>query len=128
MAPLRGPGERVGALGHGYQPAMVGHQAVAQYAHAAAAAVLGQSFQIEPPVFVNQEDILAVITPLGDVVRDALRHHTSRPWHSRRHYRTAGSKVQIQSSGSVPELPSPNSPVPELPPELPPSSRDRRSG
>ena len=79
MAPPQRQGERVATLGHGYQMDVGAHQAVAQHAHAAAAAALGQRFQIEPPVFVNQEDILTVVAPLGDVVRNAVRHHTGRP-------------------------------------------------
>ena len=38
---------------------------------------------------------IANITPLGDVVRYALRHHTGRPWHSRGYYRTAGSAPEF---------------------------------
>ena len=34
-----------------------------------------QSFDVEPPVFVEQEDILTVVASLGDVMRCTDRHH-----------------------------------------------------
>ena len=48
---------------------MIRHQAVAENPQAIASAVFAESFQIESPVFVYQEDILAIVAPLGDVVR-----------------------------------------------------------
>jgi hypothetical protein len=34
-----------------------------------------KTVEVEPPVFVEQEDLLAVVAALGDVMRDAVRHH-----------------------------------------------------
>ena len=82
MASAQRQGEGVRAIGHGHQMDVIRHQAVAQQTDTIAATVLGQRFQIEPPVFVNQEDILTVVAPLADVVRHPGRHHPSRAWHS----------------------------------------------
>ena len=48
---------------------------------AAAGAVLGQRLQILPPVFADHEDVLSIIAPLGNVMRNAHRNHTDRPRH-----------------------------------------------
>ncbi len=73
---------------------------------------------------------IANITPLGDVVRYALRHHTGRPRHSRGCYRTAGSAPEFglrprtaSSPNCHPELPPQNSTspgciVPGAPPKI----------
>jgi hypothetical protein len=54
---------------------VVGHQAIAQQAHAVTASLEAEAVKIKPPVFVEQEDFLAVVAALGDVMRNALRHH-----------------------------------------------------
>jgi len=53
-------------LGQRHQVDMIRHQTVAENAQAIAQAVFAESGQIESPVFVCQEDILAVVAPLGD--------------------------------------------------------------
>ena len=45
--------------------------------------LLAQSLDVGSPVFVNQEDVLAIVAPLGDVVRNALHDHTRHSWHRR---------------------------------------------
>jgi hypothetical protein len=60
---------------------MVGHQAVAQHRQTVQLTLLAESFEIESPVFVLQEDILAIIAPLGDVVRYADCNHAGHARH-----------------------------------------------
>lgn len=51
---------------------MIPHQTAAENARAIAPAVFAKSFQIESPVFVCQQDILAILAPLGDVGTEKL--------------------------------------------------------
>jgi hypothetical protein len=45
------------------------------------AGLLGEQIHIEAAVAVVDEDFLAVVPPLRDVVRRAHRHHASTAWH-----------------------------------------------
>jgi hypothetical protein len=60
---------------------MVGHQTVAQQRQAELAAALREKGQVDLAVAVAEEDSLAVIPPLRDVVRRTHRDHASKPWH-----------------------------------------------
>jgi hypothetical protein len=53
---------------------MIGQQAITQQPHAVATSLEAKAVEVEPPVFVEQEDLLAVVAALGDVMRDAVRH------------------------------------------------------
>ena len=57
------------------------HQAPAKQPGSVAGALLGQRLQILPPVFADHEDILSIIAPLGDVMRNGHRDHASGPRH-----------------------------------------------
>ena len=48
---------------------MVRHEAIAPHLHPMHSAVLGENVSINRIVIVNQENALATITPLRDVVR-----------------------------------------------------------
>ena len=67
--------ERVGLLRNRHQVDMVGHQAVTEHCHTMQFTLPAESFEIESPVFVLQEDILAIGAPLCDMVRYADRNH-----------------------------------------------------
>jgi hypothetical protein len=54
---------------------MTGHQAITQQAHPVTTSLKAKTVEVEPPAFVEQEDFLAVVAALGDVMRDAVRHH-----------------------------------------------------
>jgi hypothetical protein len=54
---------------------VVAHEAIAEQPHAMTASVEAKTVEVEPPVFVEQEDLLAVVAAFGDVMRDAVRHH-----------------------------------------------------
>ena len=81
IAPMGVPdrqGERHRVFRYGDQMDVVGHQAVAQNGQAVLLGFCAQSFDVEPPVFVEQEDVLAVVAPLGDVMRTPSA--TTRAW------------------------------------------------
>jgi len=67
--------ECVRPLGNDDQMDVICHQAVAQNAEPIAVAVLAEQGEIALSIVVEQEDVLAVVAPLGDVVRDANRDH-----------------------------------------------------
>ena len=89
MEPLRPPRvtalqaarKGVRALWHGRQMNVMRHQAPAKQPDSVAGAVLGQRLQLLPPVFTGHEDILSMIAPLGNLMRNAHRDHTGRPRH-----------------------------------------------
>ena len=68
----------VGVFWHGPPMNVMRHQAPAKQPDSVAGAVFGQRLQILPPVFAGHEDILSIIAPLGDVMRNAHRDHTGR--------------------------------------------------
>ncbi len=62
---------------------MVCHQTVSQDLEAALTAVLGKQSDVLVAVGVKQENVLAVIASLGDVMRCAHRHHPRLAGHFR---------------------------------------------
>ena len=54
---------------------VIRHPAVAQHGQAVLLRFPTQRFDVESPIFVEQEDVLAVVAPLSDVMRKALRDH-----------------------------------------------------
>jgi hypothetical protein len=83
LGALERQSQGVGVLGYDNQVNMVGHQTVTQHAQAIALLVLGQSGQVETPVIVDKENVLAIVASLRDVVRDARRHHAGLSGHGR---------------------------------------------
>lgn len=43
--------------------------------------LLGQQFQIHPPIVVDEEHILPVVAPLRNVMGTPGRHYPCEPWH-----------------------------------------------
>jgi hypothetical protein len=66
-----------------HKPRVVSGEAVAQQRHTMLLTLLPQSLDVKSPVFVNQEDVLTIVAPLGDVVRNALHDHTGHSRHRR---------------------------------------------
>ena len=54
---------------------VVGHPAPAQQIGLAWAEMESQQMLVAAPVFVGQEDVLAIVAAVGDVMRCADRHH-----------------------------------------------------
>jgi len=69
--------------GHDDQMDVVRHEAVAQDLHLVPERVRSQQIEVKEAILVLKEDVLAVVAPLGDVVRDARRNHASLSWHTR---------------------------------------------
>ncbi len=76
-----------------------------QAAGFAAGAVLGQRLQILPPVFADHEDVLSIIAPSGNVMRNAHRDHTGRPRHKCSPIMTHYNLNSGSNSGSAPDCP-----------------------
>ena len=68
-------------LGNSDQMYVIRHQAVAQQGYAVMAALGPQNVDVEALVLGEQEYVLAVVAPLGDVVRNALHGHSSHSRH-----------------------------------------------
>ena len=82
VALAEGAGKRIGPLGDRHQMNVIRHQAVAKQRDAVALRAFAESFEIETPVVVEQEDVLAIVAPLRDVMRHTRRHHPGHPSHS----------------------------------------------
>ena len=66
-----GLGQRIRPGGHGHQVHVAGQEAVAQYLQAEALGLGLEQGEVKLAVGVGEEDLLAVVAALGDVVRDA---------------------------------------------------------
>ncbi len=64
VALAEGAGKRIGPLGDRNQMNVIRHQAVAKQRDAVALRAFAESFEIETPVVVEQEDILAIVARL----------------------------------------------------------------
>ena len=82
VALAEGAGKRIVPLGDRNQMNVIRHQAVAKQRDAVALRAFAESFEIETPVVVEQEDVLAIVAPLRDVMRHTRRHHPGHPSHS----------------------------------------------
>ena len=109
MALAEGAGKRIGPLGDRNQMNVIRHQAVAKQRDAVALRAFAESFEIETPVVVEQEDVLAIVAPLRDVMRHT-RHHPGHTGHS-----VNEELLLSHSSGAVPNpsqpVPNPSQPV-----------------
>ena len=76
---------------------VVRHQAPPQHRDLVACALDAQRFEITPAVIVIQENVLAVIASLGDVMRCADRHHPRSSGHGKGYFRQPGSLATILS-------------------------------
>jgi hypothetical protein len=108
------PRQRVLRLRNDDEVDVVRHPAPAEQLGLAGSEMESQELLVAAPVFVRQEDVLAVIAALGDVMRYANRHHS----------RWAGHQAELVS---VLPLPLPGLQVLWAPsPSLPPSPRRPR--
>jgi hypothetical protein len=60
---------------------VVGQQAIAEHAQAAAAAPLGEQLTVGVAIGIVKKNGLAVVPPLRNVVRDTDRNHARDAWH-----------------------------------------------
>ena len=96
VALAEGAGKRIGPLGDRHQMNVIRHQAVAKQRNAVALRAFAESFEIETPVVVEQEDVLAIVAPLRDVMRHTRRH---RPRPKRRKLKIPESRSFQRNSG-----------------------------
>jgi hypothetical protein len=73
--------QRRRSAGHGHEMDVIRHQAPAQNRHPELISFLAQNFDVEAPIVFEQEDVLAVVAPLGGVMRNVLRDHPGLPRH-----------------------------------------------
>lgn len=76
-----GLGHRIVAGRDGDEVDVVGHQAPAEHVESVLAALEAKRVEVEEPIGVGEENGLAVVAALGDVVRYADRHHPRLPGH-----------------------------------------------
>ena len=67
--------QRLRLFGHNHQMDVIRHQAIAEQRELPAPAVAAEQGQVDPPSGGGEEDLLAIVAPLSDVVRCADRHH-----------------------------------------------------
>ena len=75
--------QRIGRAGDGDEVNMVAHQAITEDVKVVLAALVAQEFEVDAPVLIVQEHILAVIAALGDVVGDTGDNNTCDSGHER---------------------------------------------
>jgi len=76
---------------------VVGHQAVRHDADAVLRSLLAEERDIGPAVVVGEEHVLAVVTPLRDVVLVAADHDPCNAWHEyKRSTANAGCQTQFR--------------------------------
>ena len=92
-----GAGKRIGLLGDRDQMNVIGHQAIAEQRDAMTMRAFVEGLEIETPVVVEQEDVLAVVAPLRDVMRRARRRHPGHTSH-----RVVGGIPMVSEFGSCP--------------------------
>lgn len=76
-------GHGVGALRHGDQVNVLGHEAVSPEAQRSVVGVVPQEVEIEAIVLGIEEDLLALVSALGDVVRKIFKDNPGDSRHRR---------------------------------------------
>ena len=74
-------GEGVLVPGNRDQMDVIGHQAIAEYFQAVFVGLLLQQQQIDAPVGIDKEHILAVVPPLGHMMGQARNGNSGDPGH-----------------------------------------------
>ena len=97
-----GLGKGVVVVRRGYEVDMVGHEAVAEHVEGEAGGLLGEGFEVEAAVGVGEEDVLAVVAALDDVVRRAGRDDAGGAGHGGE---GTGYGVWCQETGNCPGFP-----------------------
>ena len=60
---------------------VIRHQAIAEQRELPASTVAAEQGQVDPPIGGREENLLAVVAPLSNVVRRADRHHARNARH-----------------------------------------------
>jgi hypothetical protein len=81
MHASEGASQRVLRFRNQYQVDVIGHQAVTEDVHTRQPRIADQEVEIETVVAGREEDRLAVVTALGDVMRHVGDHDTRTPGH-----------------------------------------------
>lgn len=76
------PGQRVLASRRPHEVDVVAHEAVAKQSKAVPLAVGLKQFQIDPAIIVDEEHVLTIVAPLGDVVRLTGKHDSRDSRHT----------------------------------------------
>ena len=63
---------------------MVGHKAISEDSHAVVPGILGEQAQVKAIVFGAEENLLSIITPLGDMVGKARDYNARYAGHTRK--------------------------------------------
>ena len=92
--------ERIGACRNADKVDVVGHEAIGQYIETMLDRVLQEPLQISPAVVVAEEDIIASIAALGDVMGETRDDYSGDPWHAAILLPSSGQSQDKQ--GSVP--------------------------
>lgn len=77
-------GQRMGLAGNDHEVDVIGHQAVGQDSQPMPRRLLGQQIEIGPSVVIDEEDILAIVAALDDVVGQAGKDDARDARHGRR--------------------------------------------
>jgi len=76
-------GEGIFMRGNPYDVDMVGHETVRQDAHSMCARILTKQGQVDYPVMVIEEDLLPVVAPLRNMMRNTGQHDACCSGHIR---------------------------------------------
>lgn len=85
MGSADGLGQRLRIGRSGNEVDVIGHQAPAEDLKAVFFGLLFEDRQVHPPVVIDEEDILAVVTPLGNMVRYFGYCYACFSWHNRKY-------------------------------------------
>ena len=75
--------ERILIFWNGYDMDVICHKTIAEDFESEFVGIVIEEFEIEPAVVIDEEDILAVVAPLGDVMRNIGHNYSCCSWHSR---------------------------------------------
>jgi hypothetical protein len=79
-------GKRPGLGRDSNQVHVIGHQAVGEYVESALGGVVPKQTQVSAIVGPDEEDVLATIAALRDVVRDPWNYDSRHAWHGLRYF------------------------------------------
>ena len=79
---LQQPGKRALPVRNQNQMDVIWHQAVGLNGNPVVVRKFREQIQVEKAISLTKKDLLAIVTPLGDVVRDARNHNSIRTWHN----------------------------------------------
>jgi hypothetical protein len=86
MHGLKYGGKRSGLGWHGDYMHVIGHKTVGEHVESTLGGVVAKQTQVSAIVRPNEEDVLAAIAALGDVMRDAGNYDSRHAWHAQRYH------------------------------------------